>query len=79
MAKFCKNCGKMLEDGAVCDCTAVNEVPAAEPVQAPVTPAPAAAPVAPKEGIGTYFKKIWALFVALIKKPVSTASAFVNS
>ncbi|MBR2878956.1 MAG: hypothetical protein IKB92_07640 [Clostridia bacterium] len=89
MAKFCKNCGKMLEDGAVCDCTqvapATPEAPAAptaEPAPvyvAPEAPATPAAPAAPKNGIGTYFKKIWDLFVALVKKPVTTASAFVNS
>lgn len=85
MAKFCKNCGKMLEDGAVCDCTQVAapvapEAPTAEPVYvAPETPAAPVAPAAPKEGIGTFFKKIWTLFVSLVKKPVTTAAAFVNS
>jgi len=84
MAKFCKNCGKMLEDGAVCDCTqaaapAAPAEPAAQPTPAYVAPEAPAAPAAPKEGIGTYFKKIWNLFVSLVKKPVTTAAAFVNS
>ncbi len=84
MAKFCKNCGKMLEDGAVCDCTqaaapVAPETPVEQPAPVYVAPEAPAAPAAPKEGIGTFFKKIWALFVAFMKKPIDTASAFVNN
>lgn len=41
MAKFCKYCGKPLEDGQVCDCAASQA--AAQPAEAPEVAAPAAA------------------------------------
>ena len=49
--KFCKYCGKQLEDNEVCSCQqpATPVQPVQQPVQQPVNPYQAAAPVAPAQ------------------------------
>lgn len=64
MSKFCKYCGKELEDGEICSCggeKAVQTESASE-----------------TKNIKSQMKGIWTLFKAFIKKPVSVGTQFVN-
>lgn len=60
--KFCKYCGKELEDDAVCSCVANTELEV----------------IPENSDIKSRTKEFWALFKAFIKSPVSVGAQIVN-
>lgn len=64
MAKFCRYCGKELEEGMVCSC-------AQNATQEESTMA--------NNKIKAYAKQFWILIKAFIKKPISVGANFVNA
>ncbi len=79
MAKFCKFCGKQLEEGEVCACTQntqpqaeVPQAPAAAPVQAAQTSSISA------DEIKSQLTGFWAMFKEFVKKPVSVGKSLIN-
>ena len=64
MAKFCKYCGKELEEGMICSC-----VENAEQEEKTIK----------NNDIKSHAKGFWALFKAFIKNPVSVGARFVNA
>lgn len=75
MAKFCKFCGKELEEGAVCSCAAAQPAPQAEPSPA-ADAAPQNATAQQAKGMVSNF---WSLFTSFVKAPVTVGKAFVSA
>lgn len=71
MSKFCKYCGKELEEGTVCTCTQTAQTEEAQNVSN--------MPVSDKSvEIKAHIKGFWSLFLAFLKRPVSVGANFVN-
>lgn len=87
MAKFCRYCGKQLEEGTECTCTqksvVANQPDTEEVVNNPqpeVIAQPAANNYQAEKGFDfqPYIKGLWDLFKAFVKKPVSVGAKFIN-
>lgn len=66
MAKFCKHCGKELEEGMTCTCVA-STIPEETTT------------VTANTDVKAYAKGFWSLFKSFVKNPVTTGAQFVNS
>lgn len=78
MAKFCKYCGKELEEGMTCSCVE-NKAPEETVSNTNVNIPSTEGKKITSNDVKSFAKGFWEFFKAFIKNPVSVGARFVNS